>query len=493
MAAETVNEKKDVEEYLKFYCLEDCLDEIVNKVVVERPKNPYLAISKGFETKTLPEIIDISLLPVLIGSQFGVKASVSTNISTFSAVVSYFSEENVAIDSFKDYGIIQNKIRDAVADLDPTDLAAFDTTISKLSGIDPAESLALSIACCRAGAKQKGLECFQFIAGLAGLTLEELSIPVPVITVISKIVPFAKMVTQDITLTPLKAQTLQSALESLWNAQKILTSLEALKINHFVSSAGCRSSEIDQFSKAVQIVYDALLENNVMDLRPGLFHRASLLQPSKDPENPDYFAYLSEGEQGIAYTGTRMVDDFISLWQECEIITIDEVLAEDDAPSLSTLKSRLGETIYDLKNAGKAKYCMAGIGKDESCHLQVLLDGKRFAAITDFEQFGLQMAHNTVKLELSRFSSVTEAIEVCKTARKVDWQIIVAASNSTEYPETSDTFISDLAVGLSAGQLMAGGLLKTEFSEKYNRLLEIQRQFPNIPFVGARFRKPIMP
>ena len=40
--------------------------------------------------------------------------------------------------------------------------------------------------------------------------------------------------------------------------------------------------------------------------------------------------------------------------------------------------------------------------------------------------------------------------------------------------ETNDTFIADLAVGTSAGQVKIGGCTRGERIAKYNRLIEIE-------------------
>ena len=40
--------------------------------------------------------------------------------------------------------------------------------------------------------------------------------------------------------------------------------------------------------------------------------------------------------------------------------------------------------------------------------------------------------------------------------------------------ETEDTFISDLAVATSAGQIKTGSLCRTDRTAKYNQLLKIE-------------------
>ena len=54
-------------------------------------------------------------------------------------------------------------------------------------------------------------------------------------------------------------------------------------------------------------------------------------------------------------------------------------------------------------------------------------------------------------------STVSQALEMNRAARKAGLAVIVGYSESG--PESLDTFISDLSVGIGAGQLMAGGLL----------------------------------
>ena len=84
-------------------------------------------------------------------------------------------------------------------------------------------------------------------------------------------------------------------------------------------------------------------------------------------------------------------------------------------------------------------------------------------------------------------SSLTNAIELCKTARELGWAVIIACAE--DGPETCDTFISDFAVGIGAAQFMGGGLHSSETSAKYNRLLEISREHQGIAFIGSKFRR----
>ena len=153
---------------------------------------------------------------------------------------------------------------------------------------------------------------------------------------------------------------------------------------------------------------------------------------------------------------------------------------------------KLRETSYDLKasNSDQLRYCMQGVGGDGGCHLQVPLDGVRFLEIGNMEHYTQEMPHNCVRLQLARFPSVSKAVEAVRRARTAKWPVIVVSSDSTSVgAESSDTFLADFAVGAAAGQFLGGGVYAAECAAKYNRLLEIAEENPNIRFVGEKFRK----
>ena len=78
-------------------------------------------------------------------------------------------------------------------------------------------------------------------------------------------------------------------------------------------------------------------------------------------------------------------------------------------------------------------------------------------------------AGNALLLKVNQIGSVTEAIEAAMVANKAEWPVVVSHRSG----ETSDTFIADLAVALSTGQLKTGGPARSDRVAKYNRLIEI--------------------
>lgn len=99
-------------------------------------------------------------------------------------------------------------------------------------------------------------------------------------------------------------------------------------------------------------------------------------------------------------------------------------------------------------------------------------------------------ACNSLLLKVNQIGTVTEAIspldflllllisctvlppDAAKLAMENGWSVMVSHRSG----ETSDTFISDLTVGLGCGQLKTGAPCRGERTSKYNQLMRIEEQ-----------------
>ena len=58
--------------------------------------------------------------------------------------------------------------------------------------------------------------------------------------------------------------------------------------------------------------------------------------------------------------------------------------------------------------------------------------------------------------------------------------------------ETEDSFIADLVVGLSTGQIKTGAPCRSERLAKYNQILRIEEELgANAVYAGKNFRNPL--
>ena len=111
---------------------------------------------------------------------------------------------------------------------------------------------------------------------------------------------------------------------------------------------------------------------------------------------------------------------------------------------------------------------------------------------------------------MNQIGSVTEAIDAVKMAKQAGWGVMTSHRSG----ETEDTFIADLAVGLSTGQIKSGAPCRSERLAKYNqvsnvlvfalskviillsllKLLRIEEELGSKAiYAGADFRKPTEP
>ena len=76
-----------------------------------------------------------------------------------------------------------------------------------------------------------------------------------------------------------------------------------------------------------------------------------------------------------------------------------------------------------------------------------------------------------------------ETINAIKLAKKNSFNTIISHRSG----ETEETFISDFAVGISAGQIKTGSLSRSERVSKYNQLLRIEDQSEHKNFLERTF------
>ena len=86
--------------------------------------------------------------------------------------------------------------------------------------------------------------------------------------------------------------------------------------------------------------------------------------------------------------------------------------------------------------------------------------------------FSALISGNAVIIKPNQVGTVTETLQAVILSKEYDRNVIVSHRSG----ETNDSFIADLAVGTSAGQIKAGGLSRGERMVKYNRLLQIEMQ-----------------
>merc|ERR1740116_748899 len=99
-------------------------------------------------------------------------------------------------------------------------------------------------------------------------------------------------------------------------------------------------------------------------------------------------------------------------------------------------------------------------------------------------------AANALLLKVNQIGTITEAITASLDSVEAGWGVMVSHRSG----ETEDTFIADLAVGLSTGQIKTGAPCRSERLAKYNQLMRIEEELGDkAVYAGKKYRKPCDP
>lgn len=79
---------------------------------------------------------------------------------------------------------------------------------------------------------------------------------------------------------------------------------------------------------------------------------------------------------------------------------------------------------------------------------------------------------NAILIKVNQIGSLSETMDTIMLAQKHNYKVSVSHRSG----ETGDTFIADLAVAVNADYLKSGSMSRSERVEKYNRVMEIERE-----------------
>jgi len=147
---------------------------------------------------------------------------------------------------------------------------------------------------------------------------------------------------------------------------------------------------------------------------------------------------------GKKLTSKQLINVYLKLIKKYPIITIEDPFDENDFESFAELKKKT--------------------------KIQIVGDDLLVTNVKRIEKALQHKSCNALLLKINQIGTITEALSAAKLAVKNNWNIMVSHRSG----ETSDDFIADLAVGISASQIKSGATCRGERLAKYNQLLRIQ-------------------
>ena len=165
--------------------------------------------------------------------------------------------------------------------------------------------------------------------------------------------------------------------------------------------------------------------------------------------------YILKGESK-SLTTNQLIEYYQELIMKYPIISIEDGLHEDDWTGWSELSKKIGnkcQLVGDDLFVTSVERLKKGI--NDSCG-------------------------NSILIKLNQIGTLSETIDTVNLAKKNNFSTIISHRSG----ETEDTFISDLSVGIDAGQIKTGSLSRSERVAKYNQLIRIEDRNKSIRFSG---------
>ncbi len=340
---------------------------------------------------------------------------------------------------------IKDTIAPAIAGMSAVDQAAVDGRMIELDGtpnkakLGANAILGVSLAVAHAAANSQAMPLYRYLGG-AGARL----LPVPLMNILNggkhadDSVDF-----QEFMVVPAGAKSFAHALQvgaEVYHASKKV--LKSKGANTSVGDEGGFAPRLATNREAVEVILKAV---QAAGYRPGQDCFIAL-----DPASSEFYRdgrYVLARE-GVSFTSAELVEYYSKLASAYPVISIEDGMAEDDWDGWKLLAQRLGSRVQlvgdDLYTTNKERV------------------GRWIA----------ERASNSVLIKLNQIGTLTETLAVMEMARKAGWTSVVSHRSG----ETEDTTISDLAVGMSAGQIKSGAPCRSERVAKYNRLLRIEEE-----------------
>ena len=341
---------------------------------------------------------------------------------------------------------IEETIAPALNGMLATDQIAIDRTLLDLDGTPNKERLganamlAVSMATARAAAADVGLPLYRYLGGPMSRTL-----PVPMMNILNGGAHATNTVDfQEFMIVPVGAESFSDALRmgaEVFHALKKVLVKRGLATG--VGDEGGFAPDLKTDEDALKLVIEAI--------------ESARYQPGKEIGIALDCA-ASELFDGKGYTfkkskaGSRSAEGMVELYHqwldEYPIVSIEDGLAENDWDGWAKLTKAIGDRCQ-------------------------LVGDDLFVTSTERLARGIEGGiGNAILIKVNQIGTLTETLEAIEMARAAGYLSVISHRSG----ETEDTFIADLAVGTSAGQIKTGSASRSDRVATYNQLLRIAEQ-----------------
>lgn len=353
---------------------------------------------------------------------------------------------------------VNERLAAAVRGLEPADvdnaLAAADPSPT-FANIGANAVLAVSLASARADAASLGVSLARLLAGDDA----PLQLPMPMVNIVSGGAHAGAVLdVQDFLIIPVGASSFAEAIEWATAVRDSATRV-ALARGHrqavLVADEGGLGVPLDTNRDALDLVTGAIEEAGftpgtqiaiAIDVAATQFHRGGR------------YALACERRELTAH---ELVDEIADWCDNYPVISVEDILAEDDWDGWQYATQVLGDRIE-------------------------LVGDDLFVTQADRLERGIDnRVANSVLVKVNQNGLLSGARDVVLLAHEAGYRTVVSARSG----ETEDDWLADLAVGWCGGQIKVGSTHRSERTAKWNRLLQLEATEKTVfagPWFGGR-------
>ena len=340
---------------------------------------------------------------------------------------------------------------------DPSNQEKIDKQLIELDGTEDKSNLganailAVSLAICRVAAKDidKSLHNYfgDIYKNITGKSVEP-NLPMPMLNILNGGEHADNNIDiQEFMVMPVGAKDFKEAMrwasEIYWNLKVIL---KDRGLSSSVGDEGGFAPNLKSNEEAIQLILESIEQSNLI---PGKDVCLSLDCAASEFYKDNKYHLAGEGR---TLDSQKFAEYLENLVDKYPIISIEDGMDENDFDGWKILTEKVSHK------------CQL-VGDD------LFVTNKKI-----FQEGITKGLANAILIKFNQIGSITETIETIALANENNYKSIISHRSG----ETEDTTISDLAVGLGAGQIKTGAPCRSDRVAKYNRLLWIEEESSNL-------------
>lgn len=308
--------------------------------------------------------------------------------------------------------------------------------------------LAVSLATAKAAAKAKNLPFYQYVAGIAGTT-RDICLPLPMMNVMNG-GAHADWATdfQEYMIIPRSAGSIGEAVRM---GSEVFQALKrVLKDRGYPVTVGDEGGYGPRVREGNNEPLECIMAAiTAAGYQPGQDVVMGLDVAASEFWNHDHYELKTDGSWK---TSADMIDWYTWIVENYPVVSIEDGLDQHDWAGWKALTERLGNRIQ-------------------------LVGDDLFVTNVKLLEYGIaEHAGTAILIKPNQIGTLTETIAAVKMAKDAGYRTVMSHRSG----ETEDTSIAHLAVGLGTGQIKTGSLSRSERIAKYNELIRIAEDRPDL-------------